>query len=89
MTANGNHREWVWDAQVSPVIRAVGFIFNEPAPAKSLATVGVEGKGQETSLHPMLPRAVSRDLTPMQACLSLISHHARVKSREVMPQALQ
>lgn len=66
MAANGNHREWVWDAQVSPVIRAVGLFFNEPIPAKSLAAMGVEGKGGETSLHPALPRAVSRDLTPTQ-----------------------
>lgn len=68
MAANGNHREQGWDALVSPVIRVVFFcfIFNKLLPAKSLIAVGVEGKAGDTSLQPMLPWVVSRDLTPAQ-----------------------
>lgn len=56
-----------WDALVSPVVRAVFccFFFYE-MPVKSLVAVGAEGKAGETSLHPTLPRVVSRDLTPAQ-----------------------
>lgn len=85
MAANGNHRDWVWDAQVSPVIRAVGCFFNEPIPAKSLTAVGVEDKGGETSVAPGSQQRPNSNT----ARLSLISHRARGKSREAMPRTLQ
>lgn len=74
MAANGNHREWIWDAHISPVMRAVGWFFNELVPAKSLTAVGVESKGGETSLHPVSPQEISRDLSPAgPACLSFLT----------------
>lgn len=91
MAANGNHRDRAWDARVSPVIRAVGcfFFFNEPVPAKSLAAVGVEGKGGETSLHLTLLPAVGRDLTPTRPARPPFPTTPGGKSREAMPHALQ
>lgn len=75
IAANGNRRERVWDAQVSPVIRTVGCFFNEPVPATSFTAASVEGKEGGIPLHPVWP----------QVCLSFNSDQARAKSREAMP----